>query len=72
MKTQNKETKRSEYRGVSWCSRRKAWRARIQVNGCCMVLGHFESSLDAAKKFNEYAEKFGARVRNALPLESVA
>jgi hypothetical protein len=66
------EKKSSPYRGVSWCPRRKAWCARIQVNGCRMVLGYFDSSLDAAKKFNENAEKFGSRVRNALPLETVA
>jgi len=61
------EKKSSPYRGVSWDAWRKAWKARIGVNGATLTLGYFERSLDAAKAFNQVAEKYACRYRNVLP-----
>lgn len=47
--------KSSQFKGVSWYPNQKKWRARINLEGRTILLGYFESELDAAKAYNEKA-----------------
>jgi len=47
----------SRYRGVCWLRQRKAWRARIEVNGKRLHLGYFESEEDAARAYDAMARE---------------
>ena len=50
----------SRYRGVSFSSRDKKWRAAIEVDGRTINLGHFKSEAQAALVYNRAArEHFG-------------
>ncbi len=45
----------SQYRGVSWYSTRKIWKASIQVDKKKVYIGRFATEEDAARAYNEYA-----------------
>lgn len=52
----------SQYRGVSFQSSSKKWRAGIEVEGKQINLGEFKSEHDAALAYNKAAKKyFGAK-----------
>ncbi len=42
----------SEYKGVSWHSRHKKWRAKIATNGRSFHLGYFDDEASAATAYN--------------------
>lgn len=46
----------SKYKGVSFRSDIKKYRVRIQLNKKLLTIGYFESEVEAAKKYNEYAK----------------
>lgn len=46
----------SKYKGVGWDTRKKTWRAYIQINQKYMHLGYFEIEEDAALAYNEVAK----------------
>lgn len=48
----------SKYRGVCWLKERKAWRARIEVNGKREHLGYFNTEEEAALAYDERAKCF--------------
>jgi hypothetical protein len=45
----------SQYRGVSWHKRELKWQASIDINGKHTNLGHFQTEVEAAKKYDEAA-----------------
>ena len=47
----------SKYKGIYWAKDRNKWRATIRFNGKNYHIGTFEDELEAAKAYNEYAEK---------------
>ena len=50
----------SKYKGVSWRTSRKKWRAQIKLNKKTIYLGGFNSEEDAARAYNRKAiELFG-------------
>jgi len=48
----------SKYRGVSWCKRKKRWRARICVNGEKKLIEYFKDEIQAAKAYDKAAKKY--------------
>ena len=47
----------SQFKGVCWDQSRKKWFARISVNKKRVNIGRFDSEIEAAKAYNEYALK---------------
>lgn len=47
----------SRYKGVSWKSNKRRWRATIRINGKGIHLGQFRSERDAALAYNKMAIK---------------
>jgi hypothetical protein len=43
----------SEYRGVSWCQKKKKWKVVIQHKLCRTYIGHYDTEEDAALAYNE-------------------
>lgn len=48
----------SKYKGISWVQRDKRWRVSIMCNGKRKYIGSFVSEADAAKAYNEVAQKY--------------
>ena len=48
----------SGYKGVSWNTKDKIWRAQIGINGKVIYLGSYHSKLKAAKIYNIAAKKY--------------
>lgn len=48
----------SQYRGVSFVTRSRKWRAGIEVEGRSINLGLFENEVDAAHAYNLAAKKY--------------
>lgn len=62
----------SEYKGVHWCKRDKAWYAMIRDHGKHLCLGMFKNEKDAALAYDCFARKFfGDYARLNLPDLSV-
>jgi hypothetical protein len=47
----------SQYRGVHWCKKDKAWRAQIRVDGKQKYLGQYKCQIKAAEAYNLAAIK---------------
>jgi len=47
----------SGYKGVTWHKRHKKWMAQIMKNGKQWCLGYFEDATEAARAYNDAAEK---------------
>lgn len=61
-KTQRVTT--SKYKGVSRCSVRNRWKARIKINQKAIDIGRFVNEIDAAKAYDQKAiELFGSFAR---------
>lgn len=58
----------SGYRGVSWHKKDCKWRARISVNGKQIYLGNFTNKLDAAKAYNDAANKYHKQFARLNPV----
>jgi len=57
----HQESKSSSFQGVSWCNKRRRWRACITYKNKQKFLGYFDVEKDAAEAYNIAAEKcFGA------------
>lgn len=57
----NRRKTSSVFRGVSYLSGVRKWRAGIEVSGHSINLGNFDSEIDAALAYNEAAKKhFGS------------
>lgn len=52
------EDSSSKYKGVSYMTKDKRWRARIRVDGEIYSLGVFRTELAAAEAYNKASEKF--------------
>ena len=48
----------SIYKGVTWCKRKKKWKAQIRFEGKNLHLGYFFEEEGAAKHYNEVVYKF--------------
>ena len=48
---------KSKYKGVTWYSNMKKWRARLTHNGKPIHLGYYECEVEAAKAYDNYADK---------------
>lgn len=73
---QNRASRRgssSRFKGVSWHSRLKDWKAEITCDGIVHYLGHFMSELDAARAYNAAAAQYhGEFARlNIIPDDTV-
>ena|SRR3990167_1332048 len=47
----------SGYKGVDFFKKLKKWRAKLKVDGATKHIGYFNSKEEAAKAYNEFAEK---------------
>ena len=45
----------SKYVGVSWCKKKKKWKAKIVIDGKTKNLGYFHDEKEAACKYDEQA-----------------
>lgn len=48
----------SGYKGVSYHTANKKWRAKIKLNGIDIHLGYFDNPVDAAKKYDDASRKY--------------
>lgn len=51
-----RSTNKSGYRGVSWSSNCKKWRARCHHHGKEIVIGYFEDAKDAGKAYDKFID----------------
>lgn len=69
-RNQRKTRGSSEYKGVCWDKRLKKWRADIRLNKTQMYLGLFLCPIEAAKAYDEAANKYhGDFARLNFPTE---
>lgn len=70
MNRKSAEGSSSRFKGVHWNKTNKHWQARLKADGKERTIGTFKSEIDAAKAYNEVAEKeFGQYARlNEIPL----
>lgn len=47
----------SLFKGVTWCTRDKKWRAQIGYHGRKMSLGYYNREIEASDAYNKVAEK---------------
>ena len=59
----------TQYRGVSWVEKECKWQARITHKRKTYYLGGFQTKIDAARRYDEYAERLG-RPMNFAPRNS--
>jgi hypothetical protein len=52
-----RENTSSRFKGVYWCKRVSKWMARVSLNSKGIYLGYFDDEIDAAKAYNEAAQK---------------
>jgi hypothetical protein len=49
----------SSFIGVSWCSRRKKWGSSIRINNRTVMLGYYDTEVDAAEAYRKKLEEVG-------------
>lgn len=54
----------SSYKGVSWDRIENKWRAQINIDGKKKSIGRFDKEIDAAKAYNEWANKIHGEFAN--------
>lgn len=57
----------SKYRGVIWHKSNSKWEARSYINGQQRFLGYYKHEEDAARAYDEYAQRIGAKTN--FPIE---
>jgi hypothetical protein len=63
----------SNFKGVSWDKETRKWHARIRTKGRCISLGRFVSPEDAAKAYDEAAQKYHGEFGHLnLPITATA
>lgn len=53
-----RRTSTSGFKGVTWNTKDKKWRAKIRLNYKYIFLGGFDNKIDAAKAYDEGATKY--------------
>jgi hypothetical protein len=54
----------SKYTGVSWSTEKRKWRSYIRIDDKYKYLGYFDDEIEAAKAYNEAAEKRSGEFAN--------
>ncbi len=57
---------KSKYVGVSWEKDRQKWKAQIDIRNNKKNLGRFDSEIQAAKKYDEYAKELDNLIFDSL------
>jgi len=48
----------SQYKGVSWLNSKRKWKSQIQINGNKVFIGYFNTELEAAVAYDNYAKAY--------------
>jgi len=54
----------SQYKGVTWYTKSKKWKATVCFNGKKIHVGRYPDELDAAKRVNQMCDEFGIERKN--------
>lgn len=52
---QQMSNKTGNYKGASWCAGKEKWKAELKKNYNVLFLGYFDTEIQAAKAYNDYA-----------------
>lgn len=72
MNSRSRKGTSSQFKGISWHKRNRKWQAAIKLYGKQYYLGLFNSEIEAARKFDEFATQlYGKFARLNFPNKEV-